>query len=412
MSPDEAGVGAVAVVGGSLAGLRAAEQLRAAGHTGPITVYSDEHHLPYNRPPLSKEVLADPERNTAALMFERLAFRRRSSTADVDFRLGTRVHSADIAARTLTLDSGALERWEGLVVASGLRPRELRVDGPKVGRHVLRTIDHCLSLRSALGRPSEVVVIGAGFIGCETACTLHKLGHRVTVVEPTGAPMNRVVGAELAQAVQAHHEAAGIRFVIGPGVAGFTGGERVTGVTLDTGETLPADLVVESVGSICNTEWLEGNAGIDLTDGVLTDNDLAVEGARRVVAVGDIARFPNPLFDDVPRRVEHWNIPTDTAKRAAATLQAQLGGHALDLPPFAPVPAFWSDQLDLRFQSYGSPGLADTVETVEGDLTDLATGVLTRYTRSGRLVGSVAVNLSGARQRELREEFVALVPVG
>ena len=402
----------VAVVGGSLAGLRAAEQLRAAGHTGPITVYSEEHHLPYNRPPLSKEVLADPAHSTAELMFERLAFRRRRSTADVDFRLGARVHSADISARTLTLDSGAVERWEGLVVASGLRPRELSVEGPEVGRHVLRTIDHCLSLRSGLDRPSEVVVIGAGFIGCETACTLLKLGHRVTVVEPTGAPMNRVLGAELAHAVQAHHEAAGIRFVIGRGVAGFVGQERVTGVRLDNGETLPADLVVESVGSICNTEWLEGNAGIDITDGVLTDNDLAVEGAHRVVAVGDVARFPNLLFDDVARRVEHWSIPTDTAKRAAATLHAQLEGTTLDLPPFTPVPAFWSDQLELRLQAYGSLGLADTVETVEGDLSDLAGGVLTRYTRHGRLVGSLAVNLSGARQRELREELVGLVPVG
>lgn len=411
MSPGTAGNGGVAVVGGSLAGLRAAEQLRAAGHSGPITVYGEEPHLPYNRPPLSKEVLADPERNTAELMFERLAFRRRSSTADVDFRLGARVRSADIASGSLTLDSGAVERWEGLVVASGLRPRELQIAGPKAGRHVLRTIEHCLSLRSALDRPSEVVVIGAGFIGCETACTLLSLGHRVTVVEPTGAPMNRVVGADLARAIQAHHEAAGIRFVIGPGVAAFTGETHVTGVVLDDGRTLPADLVVESVGSVCNTEWLEGNAGIDLGDGVLTDNDLAVEGAHRVVAVGDIARFPNPLFDSVPRRVEHWNIPTDTAKRAAATLHAQLQGIPLDMPPFVPVPSFWSDQLDLRLQSYGSPGLADSVETVEGDLADLAGGLLTRYTRQGRLVGSLAVNLSGARQRALREEFVALVPV-
>jgi len=411
MSRDESGRSGIAVVGGSLAGLRAAEQLRAAGHTEPITVFSDEHHLPYNRPPLSKEVLADPAHHTAELMFDRLAFRRRKSTADVDFQLGARVRSADIKAGTLTLESGDTEPWAGLVVATGLRPRRLNVDGPEVGRHVLRTIDNVLSLRSALGDASEIVVIGAGFIGCETACTLLKLGHRVTVVEPTGAPMNRVLGAELAHAVQTHHEAAGIRFLIGPGVSGFTGDERVTGVTLDSGETLPADVVVESVGSICNTEWLEGNAGIDLTDGILTDNDLAVEGAHRVVAVGDVARFPNPLFDSVPRRVEHWSIPTDTAKRAAATLHAQLTDSTVDLPPFVPVPSFWSDQLDLRFQSYGSPGLADTVETVEGDLGDLPGGVLTRYSRGGRLVGSVVINLSGARQRELREEFVALSPV-
>jgi 3-phenylpropionate/trans-cinnamate dioxygenase ferredoxin reductase subunit len=400
----------IAVVGGSLAGLRAAEQLRAAGHGGPITVYGEESHLPYNRPPLSKEVLADPERDSADSMFERLAFRRRSSTADVDFRLGARVDSADLAAGTLTLADGSVETYAGLVAASGLRPRVLRTEGPTAGRHWLRTIDDCLNLKRSLGDPRDVVVIGAGFIGCETACTLHKLGHRVTIVEPTGAPMNRVLGVELAAAVQDYHTRQGISFVIGPGVAGFTGDERVTGVTLDTGQTLPADLVVESVGSLCNTEWLGGNASLDLTDGVLVDNDLAIVGAERAVAVGDIARFPNPLFDEVPRRVEHWNIPTDTAKRAAATLVAQLTGTPHALAPFAPVPAFWSDQFDLRFQSYGSPGLADTVEVVEGDLGDLTSGLLTRYTRAGRLVGSVALNLSGARQRDLRNEFVAMAP--
>lgn len=403
---------AVAVVGGSLAGLRTAEQLRASGHTGPITVYGEELHPPYNRPPLSKEVLADAQRATSAEMLDRLAFRRRSSTADVDFRLGTRVESADLSARTITLASGAVETWDGLVAATGLRPRRLRVEGPTQGRHILRTIDHCLTLRADLDRPRDVVVVGAGFIGCETACTLLKLGHRVTVVEPTGAPMNRVLGPALAEAVQAHHEDAGIRFVIGPGVTRFTGDQRVTGVQLDTGERLLADIVVESVGSVCNTEWLGGIAALDLSDGILTDNDLRVTGTDDVVAVGDIARFPNPLFDDVPRRVEHWNIPTETAKRAAATLVAGLQGRPPALPPFAPVPAFWSDQLDLRFQSFGSPGLADTVETVEGDLGELTGGVLTRYTRDGRLVGSVAVNLSAARQRELRDEFVVMAPVG
>lgn len=400
----------IAVVGGSLAGLRAAEQVRAAGHTGPLTVYSEEPHLPYNRPPLSKEALADLTLVTPESMHERLAFRRRASVADVDFRLGVTVTGSDLTRRTVTLDSGETEPYDGLVVATGLRSRELAVPGPPAGRHRLRTLEDALALRSGLGDHSDVVVVGAGFIGCETACTLLGLGHRVTVVEPTGAPMNRVLGAELAAAVQAHHEAAGIRFVIGPGVSALTGVDRVSGVTLDTGDHLAADLVVESVGSLCNTEWLQGNPGIDLSDGVLTDNDLVVVGADRVVAVGDVARFPNPLFDDVARRVEHWNIPTDTAKRAAAALRSQLLGVPLDLPPFTPVPAFWSDQSDLRFQSFGSPALADHVEVVEGDLGNLPGGVLTRYTREGRLVGSVAVNLSGARQRALREEFAVMVP--
>lgn len=400
----------VAVVGGSLAGLRAAEQLRAAGHSGPITVYGNEPHLPYNRPPLSKEVLADPDRRTAEAMFDRLVFRRRSSVDDVVFHLGQAVVACDLAAGTLTLADGGTASFDGLVVASGLRPRRLRVDGPKRGAHVLRSIEDCVALRRSLSDESRVVVIGAGFIGCETAATLTSLGHHVVVIEPTGPPMNRVIGSALAGAIQQHHEAHGIHFVIGPGVRGYTGSERVDGVLLDDGATIGADVVVEAVGSVCNTEWLEGNTGLDLSDGVLTDNDLAVVGAERVVAVGDVARFPNPLFDGVPRRVEHWSMPTDTAKRAARTLVCQLTGQAPEPAPFAPIPSFWSDQFDLRLQSFGSPALADEVTVEEGDLSDLTAGVLTKHTRGGELVGSIALNLAPARQRTLRDAFVSLVP--
>lgn len=401
----------VAVVGGSLAGLRAAEQLRAAGHAGPITVFGAEPHPPYNRPPLSKEVLADPERTGPGDLAGRLSFRRRASTADVEFRLGDAVATVDLAAGTLVTEAGHGVAFDGLVAATGLRPRRVRVPGPTAGRHVLRTVDDCHELRAAL-RPAtrlRVVVVGAGFVGCEVAATLHTLGHAVTVVEPAGPPMARVLGATVATAVQRHHEAAGIRFVVGAGVAGFTGDARVTGVVLDTGETAPADLVVEAVGSACNTEWLTGN-GLDLRDGVLTDNRLQVAGGGRSVAVGDLARFPNPLFDDVPRRVEHWSMPTDTARRAAATLVALLAGAEPDPAPFLPIPSFWSDQLDLRLQSFGSPALADEVRLEEGDPDRPAGGLLATYHRGDRHVGTLAVNLSPARQRDLRAAFTALVP--
>lgn len=393
----------IAVVGGSLAGLRSAEQLRALGHTGPVTVFSAERHFPYNRPPLSKEALSQPDSDLPDELATRLAFRRRASMADVDFRFHTPAVAADLAAHTVTVQSGATVSYDGLVIATGLRPRRLTVPGPERGRYVLRTVEDCLGLRNALLPDSRIVVVGAGFIGCEVAGTLHSLGHRVTVVEPAGAPMQRVLGTDLAAAIQHHHGAHGIGFIIGAGVAAFTGDDEVTGVVLDTGETLPADLVVEAVGSVCNVEWLDRN-GLDLHDGVLTDNDLAVTGAADAVAVGDIARFPNPLFDDVARRVEHWSIPTDTAKRAAATLLGEPG----DTAPFAPIPAFWSDQLDLRLQSYGSPALADEICVAEGSLDDLTAGVVTTYHRDDRHVGTVAVNLSPARCRALREAFTAV----
>jgi 3-phenylpropionate/trans-cinnamate dioxygenase ferredoxin reductase component len=392
----------VAVVGGSLAGLRSAEQLRALGHTGPITVFSAERHLPYNRPPLSKEALSEFDSATVAELAGRLAFRRRSSVADVDFRLGETVLSADLRNHRLTVKSGAAIEYDALVVATGLRPRRLLVPGPEHGRHVLRTVEDCMGLRAALKPNARAVVVGGGFIGCEAAGTLRSLGHDVTVVEPAGAPMQRVLGTDVAAAVQRHHTAAGIDFVIGTGVDGYTSDAVVTGVTLGTGETLAADIVVEAIGSVCNVEWL-GGQGLDLSDGVLTDNRLAVAGTTDAVAVGDIARFPNPLFDDVPRRVEHWSIPTDTAKRAAATLL----GTPDDAAPFAPVPAFWSNQLDLRLQSYGSPALADVVCIEQGSLDDLTAGVIATYHRDHRHIGTVAVNILPARHRELREAFTA-----
>ncbi|MFN3007904.1 NAD(P)/FAD-dependent oxidoreductase [Mycolicibacterium wolinskyi] len=397
----------VAVVGGSLAGLRSAEQLRALGHAGPITVFSAEPHFPYNRPPLSKDALAKPDSVTPDELAGRLAFRRRASVADVDFHFGAYVRDADLDAHTVTVDSGETVSYDGLVIATGLRPRRLTVPGPERGRHVLRTVEDCLGLRNALPAHGRVVVVGGGFIGCEVAGTLSALGHHVTVVEPVGPPMQRVLGTELATAIQRQHTAKGIDFVIGTGVAAFTGDDVVTGVELGTGETLSADVVVEAVGSVCNVEWLDGH-GLDLGDGVLTDNHLAVVGAADAVAVGDLARFPNPLFDDVARRVEHWSIPSDTAKRAAATLAGRLAGEPDDTTPFAPIPAFWSDQLDLRLQSYGSPALADEIRFDDGTLDDLTGGVIATYHRDDRHVGTVAVNLSPARCRVLREAFTAV----
>ncbi|HEX5567843.1 MAG TPA: NAD(P)/FAD-dependent oxidoreductase, partial [Streptomyces sp.] len=138
------------------------------------------------------------------------------------------------------------------------------------------------------------------------------------------------------------------------------------------------------------------------------DNQLRAGGADRLVAVGDVARFPNPLFDEVPRRVEHWSIPADTAKRAAATLTALLTGQEPDPTPFRPIPSCWRDQLDLRFQSFGSPALADEVRLDEGSPDRLPDGVLATYHRRSVHVGTVAINLPPARQRELREAFSSL----
>ncbi|MET8979949.1 FAD/NAD(P)-binding oxidoreductase [Streptomyces sp. NPDC004539] len=366
------------IAGASMAGLRAAEQLRAAGWTGPVTLVGDEPHMPYNRPPLSKEVLA------GEAAFESLAFRPRASVADVHWRLGTRITAADLDRRTVTLDDGDSLPYAALVIATGMRPRRLRCPGPLTGRHTVRTIDDARGLRAALTSPGvRVAVVGAGFIGCEVAATAVALGAaEVTVVDPLPLPMIGPLGGLLAGNLLARHERSGVRFALGAGVTGFEGDDRVTGVALSDGTVLPADVVVESVGSLANTEWLDGN-GLDLTDGVLTDGHLRVGGRPEVVAVGDVARFPNARYDGVPRRVEHWSIPTDTAKHAARVLTGTQG------EPFAPLPTFWSDQHGFRLQSFGAPSLGlDDVRVLDGDPDG---DVLAGYHRADRLVGVVAL---------------------
>ncbi|MGW2518968.1 NAD(P)/FAD-dependent oxidoreductase [Streptomyces sp. NPDC001617] len=374
----------IVVAGGSMGGLRAAEQLRAAGWTGAVTVVGDEPHMPYNRPPLSKEVLA------GKAPFESLAFTPKAAAADVEWRLGTSVVSARLAERTVALDDGSPLSYDGLVVATGMRPRRLRCPGPLAGRHTVRTIADAQGLRDELTRPDvRVVVVGAGFIGCEVAATAVILGVReVTVVDPLPLPMVGPLGELLGRALLKRHEERGVRFALGTGVAGFEGEGRVTGVVLSDGTVLPADVVVESVGSAANVEWLEGN-DLDLSDGVLTCGQLRVGGRPEVVAVGDVARFPNARYDGVPRRVEHWSIPTDTARHAAKALVAHLAGTETEFGPFAPLPTFWSDQHEFRLQSFGAPALGlDDVRVLDGDVEG---DVLVGYHVGGRLVGVVAL---------------------
>lgn len=389
----------VVIVGASLGGLRTAEALRKAGYTDEIDVVGAEEHLPYNRPPLSKEALA------AGISHTGVAFPLRGSIDDVTWRLGVPATVCDLDRRGLTLADGATLEYDGLVIGTGLRSRRLPVPGPPptvaAARHSLRTLDDAIALRERLVGGARVVVLGAGFIGCEVAATARTLGCEVTAVAIDPYPMVRPLGALLGAEMQRRHEAHGVRFRLGVGVTAFRGEDTVTGVELSTGELLPADIVVEAISSHCNTEWL-ADTDLDLTDGVLCDNTLRacrVDGTPvdGVHVVGDLARFPNPLFDDIPRRVEHWNIPTETGKRVGPALAAYLSGDGYDAAlqtEFAPLPAFWSDQFQMRLQSFGAPGLAGTgahdVRILEGGLED---EVIVGYHQDGRLMGVVGIGM-------------------
>lgn len=378
----------VLIIGASLAGLRSAEAVLAALPDAQVTLVGEEPHAPYNRPPLSKEALVGLVSGGAE--GEKLTFRHRLGDGAVDWRLGVRAVFVDAAARKVGLSTGESLGYDWLIAASGLRPRRLDVPGG-AARHVLRTLDDATRLAAALRPGARVLVVGAGFIGCEVAATAVKLGLSVTVIEPQAQPMLAALGPEVAAAMAGFHRAQGVDLGCGLTVTGAEHGALL----LSDGSRIAGDVIVEAVGSVPNVDWL-ADAGLDLSNGVLCDATLTATGSDRILAVGDVARFPNALFDASPRRVEHWSIPGLTARRAAETIAARVAGAE---PParFAPLPSFWSDQHGLRLQSFGAPGLGDAVQVLEGSLADLGRApCLIEYRRVGQPVGILGLNAAPA----------------
>ena len=382
----------VLIVGGSLAGLRSAEGLRKAGYAGPIKVIGNEPYLPYNRPPLSKELLS----GTGEI--DEIYFPIKESVSDIEWVLGFAATSLDIQQQKVTDLSGTSHPYKALVIATGLRPKPLPVDANGIeGIHVLRTFDDAVALRKQLLPGVKVLILGAGFIGCEVAATAVKAGCQVKVVSRTHEPMQEALGKTLGIEVKRRHELMGVEFVKGASVFGLIGDGHVERVILDSGVIYDADLVVVAIGSLPNTEWLEGS-GIDISNGVLVDGGLrAISSDGTVVenifAVGDVARYVNPLFDQVPRRVEHWNLPTETGKRAGLVLGKYLNGESIAemlAEPFAPLPSFWSDQYDIHILAFGMTYLADRSELVAGEISGEC---VFEYFRNDKLVGVCGIGM-------------------
>ena len=389
----------VVIAGASLGGLRAAEQLRAAGWDGAITVVGAERHMPYNRPPLSKGALHAAGSGSGDELAAAGALPLRPSVAEVDWRLGTTVVAADLDRRTVTLDDGDELHYDGLVAATGLRPRRLPLpDHP--ARHVLRTVDDASALRARLLPGARVVVVGAGFIGCELATTAVTLGCEVTVVEPFPVPMLLPLGAALGRAIELHHRRHGVAFRLGRTVVALDADGPALHTALDDGSVLTCDVLVEAIGSHPNVEWLDGN-GLDLSDGLLCDDAMRVQGRPDVVAVGDVARHPCAALDGRTIRVEHWGVPTDTARRAARALASHLHGTPVPIPR-AQQPSFWSDQFDLRIHGLGVTTAAERYAVLEGSLNEVAAGVAVGAYRGGRLVGVVTAGLPPTALRRYR----------
>jgi 3-phenylpropionate/trans-cinnamate dioxygenase ferredoxin reductase subunit len=369
--------GRVVVVGASLAGLSALETLRQEGYGGELIAIGAEAVLPYDRPPLSKQVLQGHWEPDKAALREQAQY----DALGVTWHLGRRAVALDPAARTVTLDDGEPLAYDGLVIATGASPRRLPGSEGLAGVHVLRTLDECLALRAEFETASRVCVVGAGFIGAEVAASARVRGVDVTVLEALPAPLARAFPAEMGAACAALHLDQGVDLRCGVTVAGFEGNGRVTGVRLGDGSVVEADVVVVGIGVVPETGWLE-SSGLPLDNGVVCDSTCAT-AAPGVVAAGDIARWPNNLFGET-MRIEHWSNAVEQGSAAARRLLAGPG-EAVD---FAPVPYFWSDQYDAKIQFLGRCCPTDEVRIVDGSIEERRFVAL--FGRDGRLVGALA----------------------
>ncbi|MGK0485317.1 MAG: 3-phenylpropionate/trans-cinnamate dioxygenase ferredoxin reductase subunit [Myxococcota bacterium] len=373
----------IAVVGTSLAGLRAIEALRREGYAGEIIAIGEEPVMPYDRPPLSKQYLkGDWDTDKIAL---RHAL---EGDAGVKWMLGKRAVSLDIAAQRLQLDDGEAVAFDGLVIATGAAARAFPNTPDLEGIFVLRTLDDANALREALEQKPKVAVIGAGFIGMEVAATCRERGLDVTVVEFLDTPLVRGLGQTLGEHVASVFRGHGVDLRCGVGVKGFLGDGKVTGLALEDGSEVPAEVVVVGIGAVPATEWLEGS-GLTLDNGVVCDESCVA--APNIVVAGDVARWRDPTTGS-HTRVEHWTNAVEQSVHAARRL---LLGEAVGA--FSHVPYVWSDQFELRIQIAGEVRDGDEMEVGLGSLEDGRCLVL--FGRGGKLTGAVGFK----RARQLNE---------
>jgi 3-phenylpropionate/trans-cinnamate dioxygenase ferredoxin reductase subunit len=390
----------IVIAGAGLAGLRAAQAARAAGHEGEIVLVGDEPHAPYTRPPLSKQLLAG-EQTAADCTFPGL------DTLQAELRLGAPVVGIDPAVHAVTLDGGEALDYARLIVATGCRARPLptaavarasRPDGtalspgvPSVrdpGVHTLRDLDDAHRLAAALSSTTHLAIVGAGFLGCEVAATARARGLEVTLIDIAAQPLpplGPVLGARIAQLHREH----GVALRLGVGVAGTTSEHgRLTGVALTDGTTVEADHLLVAVGALPNTEFLADSAiELALDGGIVCDATLTSVSDPDVLAAGDVAAWPHPGAGGERVRVEHWTTAAEHGRLAGANAVREPGERIAHVAP----PYFWSDQYDLKLQSVGFPARAARIEIVD---TEASRGRLAAEALddNGRLVGAVTFN--------------------
>ncbi|MGA5565105.1 NAD(P)/FAD-dependent oxidoreductase [Streptomyces platensis] len=383
--------GKVVIVGGSSAGLATAEALRRQGYEGALTVLDAERHLPYDRPPLSKQVLTgawEPSRT-------QLRSQQQLASLDAEFLRAAPAVICDAGERAVTTATGRVVRGDALVIATGLRPRTLPDQDELAGVHVLRTFDDAVALRRDLAAGRRLVVVGEGVLGAEIAASARGMGVEVTLAGFGSVLMGTQIGAMMGGLLTRLHTERGVDLRLGVAVEALaaSGGGRVCGVRLSSGELLPADVVVVAIGARPATEWLEGS-GLTLGDGV--ECDAYCRAAPGVYAVGDAASWHH---EGLGRRLrlENRTNATEQAQTVAANL---LGAER----PYTPTPYFWTDQYDAKLQVHGLPAPAAETHIAEGDPAQGR--FVAVYRENGGVTGVLGWNMP-KQARLLRQKHLA-----
>lgn len=369
----------VVIVGGGVAALRAAERLRELGYAGKLTVVGDEPRRPYNRTPLSKQLLTG-HLDVSDL---RLPVWR---GLEITWRLRARATALDVERRVVRLQGAEDVAYDGLILAGGVQPRHLR-GTPMHSEHVwmLRTLDDARAIDDLLERAGHVAVVGGGFIGCELASTCRERALDVTIIDVSPTVLTRGLGSQLGMLMSDIHADNGVKLHLGVAVSDWE--ERPDGVTvvLANGERIQADMAVVGIGTVPDTDWL-ASSPVDITDGVLCDATCHVAGVEDVVACGDIARWPNLRWKREPHRIEHWLNAIEMGQHAAESLL--LGRE--NARPFTPIPRFWSEQHGYRIQSVGRRDLGEHMVIAEGS-TESRQFVAT-FERDGAIIGAIGMD--------------------
>lgn len=367
------------IVGGGLAAARAIEAIRDGGHEGSVVLVGNEGSLPYDRPPLSKSVLAGPDAPDTTELHPRQWYTERQ----IDLRLGVEATRLDPAHHTLTLDDATGLTWDRLLIATGSSVRRLDVPGADLDNVLyLRTAEQSMALRRRLSSGGPVVIVGAGWIGLEVAAAARAHGCEVTIIEPQPAPLHGIVGPQIGQFFVDLHTAQGVTFRLGEGVQRLVGDQSVTGVVTSSGDLLQAETVLVGVGISPNTGLAE-EAGIEVDNGIVCDQSMRTS-VPDVFAAGDVANWFNPTLGR-HIRVDHWANAQDGGFAAGRSM---LG----EPVSYDAVPYFFSDQYDIGLEYAGHiPRGTHTELVVRGDPTDQA--FMAFWLSHGKVLAGMHVNM-------------------